>query len=231
MAPVSKAPAAKVSSRAPAKAPASKSAPRDRPAERESSGSECYVYDAVRTPRGKGRLKDGALAEATPIHLATTVLAALPARGRFDERAHRRRHPRLRRAGRRARRQHRPAWPRSRPATTESVPGLQINRYCASGLEAVNIAAAKIKAGHADIVVAGGVESMSRVPMGTAGGAWASDPSVAFPTFFVPQGSARISSPPSTAMGVKTSTPSPSKASGARPRPGKRGISKIQSCP
>jgi acetyl-CoA C-acetyltransferase len=70
----------------------------------------------------------------------------------------------------------------------QSVPGIQINRYCASGLEAVNIAAAKIKAGDAEIVVAGGVESMSRVPMGTAGGAWASDPSVAFPTFFVPQG-------------------------------------------
>jgi acetyl-CoA C-acetyltransferase len=70
----------------------------------------------------------------------------------------------------------------------ECVPGIQINRYCASGLEAVNIAAAKVKAGHADVVVAGGVESMSRIPMGTAGGAWATDPSVAFPTFFVPQG-------------------------------------------
>jgi len=141
----------------------------------------------VRTPRGKGRLKDGALAEVTPIQLVSTVLAALPARGRFssaliedvilgcvepvgEQGAN---------IGRLA---------ALAAGYDESVPGLQINRYCASGLEAVNIAAAKIKAGHADIVVAGGVESMSRVPMGTAGGAWASDPSLAFPTFFVPQG-------------------------------------------
>ena len=145
------------------------------------------MYDAVRTPRGKGRIKDGALADVTPIHLATTVLAALPARGRFDsaliddvilgcvepvgeQGAN---------VGRLA---------ALSAGYDQRVPGIQINRYCASGLEAVNIAAAKVKAGDLDIVVAGGVESMSRVPMGTAGGAWASDPSVAFPTFFVPQG-------------------------------------------
>jgi acetyl-CoA C-acetyltransferase len=149
--------------------------------------SECYIYDAVRTPRGRGRLKDGALADATPLHLAKTVLAALPERGGFDsaliedvilgcvE----------------------PAGEQGAnigrlsalyAGYDESVPGIQINRYCASGLEAVNIGAAKVKAGDADVVVAGGVESMSRVPMGTAGGSWSTDPQIAFPTYFVPQG-------------------------------------------
>jgi len=132
-------------------------------------------------------MKDGALAEVTPIQLVTTVLRALVERGGFDsaliddvilgcvepvgeQGAN---------IGRLA---------ALAAGYAESVPGIQVNRYCASGLEAVNIAAAKVAAGHADIVVAGGVESMSRVPMGTAGGAWASDPSLAFPTFFVPQG-------------------------------------------
>jgi len=70
----------------------------------------------------------------------------------------------------------------------ESVPGKQINRFCASGLEAINSAAATIMAGQADLVVAGGVESMSRVPMGSDGGAWATDPQIAYGTYFVPQG-------------------------------------------
>jgi acetyl-CoA C-acetyltransferase len=184
MAASSKAPASRASSRAP-KATSSR-APSKAPSSK-SRGPDCYIYDAVRTPRGKGRLKDGALAEVTPIQLATTVLNALPIRGKFDsaliddvilgcvepvgeQGAN---------IGRLA---------ALSAGYDECVPGIQINRYCASGLEAVNIAAAKVKAGHADIVVAGGVESMSRIPMGTAGGAWASDPSVAFPTFFVPQG-------------------------------------------
>lgn len=148
---------------------------------------ECFIYDAVRTPRGKGRLKDGGLAEATPLHLAKTVLEALPERGAFDsaeiedvilgcvepaaeQGAN---------IGRLA---------ALYSGYDECVPGLQINRYCASGLEAVGIAAAKVKAGDADLVVAGGVESMSRVPMGTAGGSWSTDPQIAFPTHFVPQG-------------------------------------------
>jgi acetyl-CoA C-acetyltransferase len=185
MAATSRAPAAKASSRAPSKAPARASS--RAPASKGTRGSDCYVYDAVRTPRGKGRLKDGALAEVTPIHLVGTVLRALPERGAFDSA--------LiddvilgcvEPAGEQGANIGRLAALAAGYA--ESVPGIQINRYCASGLEAVNIAAAKVKAGHADIVVAGGVESMSRVPMGTAGGAWASDPSVAFPTFFVPQG-------------------------------------------
>lgn len=186
MAATSKAPAKKVSSRAPSKAPVSRISS-SAPASKGARGTECYVYDAVRTPRGKGRLKDGALAEVTPIQLVSTVLRALPQRGGFDSA--------LiddvilgcvEPAGEQGANIGRLAALAAGYA--ESVPGIQINRYCASGLEAVNIAAAKIKAGHADVVVAGGVESMSRVPMGTAGGAWASDPSIAFPTFFVPQG-------------------------------------------
>ena len=192
MPPVSKAPASRAHSskpppsKAPSKSP-SKSPSSRAPASKSGRVPDCYVYDAVRTPRGKGRLKDGALAEATPIHLVATVLRALPERGSFDSA--------LiddvilgcvEPAGEQGANIGRLAALAA--GYDQSVPGIQINRYCASGLEAVNIAAAKIKAGHADIVVAGGVESMSRVPMGTAGGAWASDPSVAFPTFFVPQG-------------------------------------------
>jgi acetyl-CoA C-acetyltransferase len=202
----SKAPAAKVSSRAPSKAPVSKRPASKAPASGGARGTDCYLYDAVRTPRGKGRLKDGALAEATPIHLVTTVLRALPARGGFDsaliddvilgcvepvgEQGSNIGRLSALAAG-----------------YAESVPGMQINRYCASGLEAVNIAAAKVKAGHADIVVAGGVESMSRVPMGTAGGAWASDPSLAFPPLRAPRRSADLT-PRSTAR-PRMSTLSP----------------------
>ncbi|RLB43096.1 MAG: acetyl-CoA C-acetyltransferase, partial [Deltaproteobacteria bacterium] len=70
----------------------------------------------------------------------------------------------------------------------ESVPGVQLNRFCSSGLEAVNIAAAKVKAGDVDLIVGGGMESMSRISMGAAGGAWATDPELAWDTSFVPQG-------------------------------------------
>lgn len=148
---------------------------------------ECYIYDAVRTPRGKGRKKDGSLADATPLHLAKTVLQAVPERAGFDsseiddvilgcvepvqeQGAN---------VGRLA---------ALHAGYDHSVPGFQVNRFCSSGLEAVNLAAAKIKAGDADLIVGGGVESMSRIAMGAAGGAWATDPSVAFPTYFVPQG-------------------------------------------
>ena len=70
----------------------------------------------------------------------------------------------------------------------DDVPGVTVNRFCASGLEACNIAAAQVLSGQSDLVIGGGVESMSRVPMGSAGGAWMTDPSVAFKTYFVPQG-------------------------------------------
>jgi acetyl-CoA C-acetyltransferase len=178
----SKAPSRTPASKASSKAPTSKA-----PAVKSGRAADCYIYDAVRTPRGKGRLKDGALADVTPIQLATTVLRALCLRGGFDSA--------LiedvimgcvEPAGEQGANIGRLAALAA--GYDQSVPGIQINRYCASGLEAVNIAAAKVKAGDADLIVAGGVESMSRVPMGTAGGAWASDPSIAFPTFFVPQG-------------------------------------------
>ncbi|MEL7240217.1 MAG: acetyl-CoA C-acetyltransferase, partial [Planctomycetota bacterium] len=70
----------------------------------------------------------------------------------------------------------------------ETTSGIQVNRFCASGLEAINIAAAKVKSGEADMTIGGGVESMSRVPMGSDGGAWPTDPSIAFKSYFVPQG-------------------------------------------
>ena len=70
----------------------------------------------------------------------------------------------------------------------ETVPGTQVDRFCASGLEACNIAAAQVMSGQSDLTIGGGVESMSRVPLGSAGGAWMTDPSVSFKTYFVPQG-------------------------------------------
>lgn len=149
--------------------------------------AEAFIFDAVRTPRGKGRLKDGALADVTPVHLARTVLEAIPARLGLDS-------AEIEDvilgcvepAGEQGANIGRIAALCS--GYDERVPGFQINRYCASGLEAVNLAAAKVKAGDAELVVAGGVESMSRVPMGSAGGAWSTDPQIAWPTHFVPQG-------------------------------------------
>jgi acetyl-CoA C-acetyltransferase len=149
--------------------------------------TDCFIYDAVRTPRGKGRKKDGALADAPPLRMARTVLQALPARGHFDSKeiedvifgcvepvgeqgAN---------VGRMA---------ALIAGYDESVPGVQLNRFCSSGLEAVNIAAAKVKAGDVDLIVGGGMESMSRISMGAAGGAWSTDPALAWETSFVPQG-------------------------------------------
>ncbi len=149
--------------------------------------TDCFIYDAVRTPRGKGRKKDGALADATPLRLATTVLQALPERGGFDsaeiedvilgcvepvgeQGAN---------VGRMA---------AMASGFDDRVPGVQLNRFCSSGLEAVNIAAAKVKAEDADLIVGGGMESMSRISMGAAGGAWSTDPELAWGTSFVPQG-------------------------------------------
>jgi acetyl-CoA C-acetyltransferase len=149
--------------------------------------TECFIYDAVRTPRGKGRKKDGSLADATPLHLAKTVLSAVPARGNFDSAAIDDVilgcvEPVMEQGANIGR------LAALAAGFADTVPGFQVNRFCASGLEAVNLAAAKIKAGDADVVIGGGVESMSRVPMGAAGGSWATDPAIAFPTHFVPQG-------------------------------------------
>ncbi|WP_448581956.1 acetyl-CoA C-acetyltransferase [Thermaurantiacus sp.] len=148
--------------------------------------TEAYIYDAVRTPRGKGR-KDGALHEITPIQLATQVLEAVRDRNGLDtalvddvilgcvapvgEQGADIARIAVLNAG-----------------YAETTAGVQVNRFCASGLEACNIAAAKVIAGEAEFAIGGGVESMSRVPMGSDGGAWAMDPAVAFKTYFAPQG-------------------------------------------
>ena len=147
---------------------------------------EAYIYDAVRTPRGKGK-KDGRLHEITPISLATQVLQSIRDRSEIDtadvddvilgcvapvgEQG----------------------CDIARVAVlnadyAETTAGVQINRFCASGLEAVNMAAAKVMCGEAIFAIGGGVESMSRVPMGADGGAWAMDPAVAYKTYFAPQG-------------------------------------------
>ncbi|WP_298825227.1 acetyl-CoA C-acetyltransferase [uncultured Piscinibacter sp.] len=148
--------------------------------------SHAMIFDAVRTPRGKGK-RDGSLHEVKPVDLLAGLLVKLQKRLDFD------------------------------PAALDDVvmgvvspigeqgsviaktaalkagwdfrvAGMQINRFCASGLEAVNLAAQKVASGWEDLVIAGGVESMSRVPIGSDGGAWAQDPATNFATGFVPQG-------------------------------------------
>ncbi|ODN72331.1 acetyl-CoA C-acetyltransferase [Methylobrevis pamukkalensis] len=148
--------------------------------------AEAFIYDHVRTPRGRGR-KDGALHEVSSVKLAAAPLAALERRSGLDTR--------LiddvilgcvdpvGEAG----------GDIGRAAVFAAgwaieVPGMQINRFCASGLDAVNLAAAGIMSGQSDLVVAGGVESMSRVGLGASGGAWPMDPAVALPSYFMPQG-------------------------------------------
>jgi acetyl-CoA C-acetyltransferase len=148
---------------------------------------EAYIYEAIRTPRGRGKA-NGSLHGVKPISLVTGLIDEL-----------RSRHPGL--------------DPRAvddlilgvvtpvgdqgaviaktaaiAAGLPETVGGTQINRFCASGLEAVNLAAQKVRAGWDRLVIAGGVESMSRVPMGSDGGAWAMDPETAYDTYFVPQG-------------------------------------------
>ncbi len=147
---------------------------------------EAYIYDHMRTPRGRGK-KDGSLHEVPAVRLAAHTLTSLEERnglksstvddvilGCVDP---------VGEAGSDI----------ARAAIFEagydtSVPGMQINRFCASGLDAVNMAAGKIQAGADDIVIAGGVESMSRVGIGASGGAWPMDPSIAVPSYFMPQG-------------------------------------------
>ena len=148
--------------------------------------ADAYIYDHVRTPRGRGRA-DGALHEVPPIELATQTLRALRDRNHLDTRA-------VDDVilgcvtpigdqgsgiGRVA---------ALNAGFDEQVAGYQLNRFCASGLEAVNCAAAQIMAGQADVVIGGGIESMSRVPMASDGGAWYGDPAVARRNYFVPQG-------------------------------------------
>jgi acetyl-CoA C-acetyltransferase len=152
-----------------------------------TSGSEAFVYDALRTPRGRGK-DTGSLHSVKPVSLVVGLLDEVRKRNVDLD-----------------------------PLNVEDVilgcvspigeqgadiartaalaagyeasgPGFQLNRFCASGLEAVNIAAQKVRSGWEDLIIAGGVESMSRVPMGSDGGAWAQDPETAYATGFVPQG-------------------------------------------
>ena len=148
--------------------------------------THAYIYDAVRTPRGKGR-KDGSLHEVTAVRLSAQVLNALKDRNALDGHA-----------------VEDVIWGNvtqvmeqggclARTAVLasdldESIPGLAINRFCASGMEAVNLAANQIAGGAGDAYIAGGVEMMGRVAMGSDGAAIAVDPSVAMDTYFVPQG-------------------------------------------
>jgi len=147
--------------------------------------SEALIFDAVRTPRGKG--KRGSLHSVRPVALAAGVLRALSERNSLDTSAvddvvFGVVSPLGEQGGDIARTAVLAAGWDQRPA------GVQLNRFCASGLESVNLAAAKVASGFEDLVVAGGVESMSRVPMGSDGGAWAIDPQTNFDLSFVPQG-------------------------------------------
>ena len=148
--------------------------------------ADAYIYDHVRTPRGRGK-KDGSLHEVPAVRLAAKTLEAIRDRNGIDtttvddvimgcvdpvgEAGSDIARAAVFEAG-----------------YDDAVPGMQINRFCASGLDAVNFAASKIGAGMDDVVIAGGVESMSRVGMGMSGGAWPMDPSVAVPAYFMPQG-------------------------------------------
>lgn len=148
--------------------------------------TEAYIYDAVRTPRGRGR-KDGSLHEITPIQLATQVLEAVRDRNDLDtENVDDVVLGCVAPVGEQGADIARVAAINAGYA--ETTAGFQLNRFCASGLEAVNVAAAKVMSGEADMAIGGGVESMSRVPMGSDGGAWPADPAVAFDSYFVPQG-------------------------------------------
>ena len=148
--------------------------------------TDAFIYDAVRTPRGRGKV-DGSLHEVSTLGLAVTALAAIKSRNGLAG-------PEvddvvlgcvdpvgeaggdIARAGALA------------AGFGDKVPGVQINRFCASGLDAVNFAAAEIMSGQHDLTIGGGVESMSRVGIGASGGAWPVDPTIAIPSYFMPQG-------------------------------------------
>ncbi|MBL0405726.1 acetyl-CoA C-acetyltransferase [Microvirga aerilata] len=148
--------------------------------------AEAYIYDAVRTPRGRGK-PDGSLHEVPAVDLAVTTLDAIRRRNNLD--------PKLvedvvlgcvdpvgEAGGDIAR------AAALKAGFGKEVPGVQINRFCASGLDAVALAAAQVMSGMKDITIGGGVESMSRVGMGASGGAWPVDPGIAIDNYFLPQG-------------------------------------------
>ena len=149
--------------------------------------TEAFIFDAIRTPRGRGK-PSGSLHATKPVELVVGLLHEILARlDRLD-----------------------PAWiddlvlgcvspigdqgadiaktAAIKAGLPDTVAGLQLNRFCASGLEAVNVAAQKVASGWEDLVLAGGVESMSRVPIGSDGGAWSMDPETNYDTSFIPQG-------------------------------------------
>jgi acetyl-CoA C-acetyltransferase len=148
--------------------------------------SECFIYDHVRTPRGKGK-KTGSLHEVTALELSTQTLEAIRERNSLDTS-----HlddvvlgcvDPVGEAG----------GDIARAAVLnadydESVPGVQINRFCASGLDAVNFAAGEVMSGQHDMTIGGGVESLGRLGIGSSGGAWPMDPHIALKSYFVPQG-------------------------------------------
>jgi len=148
--------------------------------------SEAFIYDHLRTPRGKGR-PDGGLHTVSPVNMLAQVLAQLRDRNSLDTTLV---EDVIAGCGSPIGEQG-SAIGRSACLAADyaaTVPGQQIHRYCSSGLEAVNLAAAKVKSGQCDLVIACGVESMSRIPIGSSGGAWSSDPSLAYKIHFVPQG-------------------------------------------
>ena len=148
--------------------------------------TEAYIFDAVRTPRGKGK-KDGALYSVKPVDLLAGLLKALEKRNALD----------TSQVDDIVLGCVTPVGDQGADIAKtaalvadwdETVSGVQLNRFCASGLEAVNLGAMKVRSGFEDLVVVGGVESMSRIPMGSDGGAWAMDPATNMHTNFVPQG-------------------------------------------
>ncbi len=148
--------------------------------------AEALIYDHVRTPRGRGK-PDGSLHTATTLHLAATALRAIKDRnhldaGSIDDVVMGCVDPVGEAGGDIAR------MGALAAGFGDGVPGVQICRFCASGLDSVNFAAAQIMAGQHDLTIGGGVESMSRIGLGASGGAWPVDPSLAIPTYFMPQG-------------------------------------------
>jgi acetyl-CoA C-acetyltransferase len=147
---------------------------------------DAFIYDTVRTPRGRGKA-DGALHEVTALNLAAQALGAIRDRNKLstaqvDDVVMGCVDPVGEAGGDIARAAALVA------GFGDSVPGIQINRFCASGLDAVNFAAAEVMSGQHDMTVGGGVESMSRVGIGASGGAWPVDPTIAVETYFLPQG-------------------------------------------
>src|SRR5579859_4436459 len=149
--------------------------------------SEAFVYDAVRTPRGRGK-NTGSLHGTKPVSLMVGLLDEVRKRnpGLDPDRVEDVILGVVSPVGEQGADIARTAALAAGYETTG--PGFQLNRFCASGLEAVNIAAQKVRSGWEDLILAGGVESMSRVPMGSDGGPWAQDPETAYATSFVPQG-------------------------------------------